>query len=256
MKRIVIKIGTGVLANATGSINYPVMAKIVAEISGIKKQGNEIIIVTSGAIGAGMAELKLGKRPKEVRMKQAAAAVGQGIIMAKYRELFSRQNITVAQILLSYDAFTDRKKSLNLRNSIETLLKMNVIPIINENDPVSIDEIGPSFGDNDKLSALVAGKMGASTLIILTTVDGIYNKDPKYRGARMIKEVHRLGKSLESLKGKANSLGTGGIQTKIEAARIAMGSGTTTIILNGRKHSIALALKGNVQGTIFHAAKR
>lgn len=255
MKRIVIKIGTGVLANHTGSINYPAMAKIVSEISGIKKQGNEIIIVTSGAIGAGMAELGLGKKPKEVRMKQAAAAVGQGIIMARYRELFSRRNITVAQILLSYDAFTNRKKSVNLRNSIETLLKMGVIPIINENDPVSIDEIGPSFGDNDKLSAMVACRIKADTLVILTTVDGIYNKDPKYRDARKINEVHKLGKSLESLKGRANSLGTGGIKTKIEAAKIATGSGTTTIILNGRKHSIALALKGKIEGTIFHAKR-
>ncbi|MAE42405.1 glutamate 5-kinase [Candidatus Woesearchaeota archaeon] len=253
--RIVIKIGTNVLADKTGRVDYGRMEKFVNDIAKIKKQRKDILLVTSGAIGAGMAELNIIGRPRDVKIQQACAAVGQSIIMSKYKEFFNKHDINVAQILLSYDSFSNRKNFLNLRNCIQTLLKLDTIPIINENDPISIDELGASFGDNDKLSALVASKIEADTLLILTTVDGIYDKDPKFKDAKLIREVHQFNKGIENLKGKS-ILGTGGIKTKIEAAKITMSSGIITIIANGKKENIIDIINGKKQGTTFYPSAK
>jgi len=201
--RIVIKIGTNVLADNSGTIDYNIMKDLVDDISKIKKQGKEILLVTSGAIGAGMAELNIAKRPKEVKMQQACAAVGQSILISKYRQFFNKYNIKVAQILLTYDDFSRTKNEINLGNSINTILKLNTIPIINENDPISINELGPSFGDNDKLSAMVAKEVKAEMLIILTVVDGLYDRDPSHKDAKIIREVHSFDKKIINLDGKS-----------------------------------------------------
>ena len=255
-KRIVIKIGTNVLADNTGKIDYKLMESLVNDVAEIKSKNNEIIIVTSGAIGSGMSELGIKERPKDVKMQQACAAVGQSILISKYREFFNKGNIKVAQILLTYDDLSDKQSGINMGNSISTLLNMGVIPIINENDPISINEIGPSFGDNDKLSAMVACKVKADILVILTSVDGLYDKDPNKKDAKIIREVRDFDGFVSSIDGTSDGLGIGGIKTKISAAKLAAGCGITTIIANGKVKSNLIRMdKGENIGTIFYPQK-
>ncbi|MBI2559165.1 glutamate 5-kinase [Candidatus Woesearchaeota archaeon] len=252
-KRIVVKIGTNAMTNRNGMLNLALMKRLVAQIAEIKKMGKEAIIITSGAIGAGMKELKLVSRPKDVTMQQVCAAVGQSILMSRYHSLFSRHGIKVAQILLTYDTFSNARTFFNLRNSLNTLLKLGVVPVINENDPISIDEIGPSFGDNDNLSALIASKMKADLLVILTDVDGLFNKDPDRKNAVLIKEVVNIGKDIELINGRASHLGLGGVQTKIKAAKTATKAGTTVVIANGKKNEVLLKVLNNEDvGTVFY----
>lgn len=255
-KRIVVKIGTSVISSVDGTLDLDLMKKLVTQITKIKKGRKDVLIITSGAIGAGMKELKLNSRPRDVIMQQVCAAVGQNILMSNYYSLFSKHSIKVAQILLTYDAFSNRKTYNNLCNSINRLLGLGAIPIINENDPISIDEIGPSFGDNDTLSALIASKMKADLLVILTNVDGLYNKNPKYRNASLIKEVTKIDKKIEFIGGKASQLGTGGMKTKIKAAKIATKAGITVVIANGKKDNVLLKVFNNEDiGTIFYPKK-
>lgn len=222
----------------------------------IKSKNNEIIIVTSGAIGSGMSELGMKERPKDVKMQQACAAVGQSIIISKYREFFNKRKIRIAQILLTYEDLSDKQSGINMGNSISTLLGMGVMPIINENDTISISEIGPSFGDNDKLSAMVACKVKADILIILTSVDGLYDKDPNEKDAKIIKEVRDFDGFVSSIDGTSNDLGTGGIKTKIAAAKLAARCGITTIIANGKVKGNLIRLdKGEKIGTAFYPQK-
>lgn len=252
MKRIVVKIGTNVLADKKGTISYRIVKSLVKDIAKIRKKSIEILIVTSGAIGAGMSELGIEKRPSDVRMQQTCAAVGQSILISKYREFFSKYGIKVAQILLVYGDFTDKKTEINMGNSINTLLSLGVIPIINENDPVSINEIGPSFGDNDNLSAMVACKVEADTLIILTNVDGLYDKDPSSKDAKIIHDVRDFS-FIGNIGGASNGLGIGGIKTKIAAAKLATSNGINAIIANGTKIGILDdIMSGKKIGTAFH----
>lgn len=255
-KRIVVKIGTNVITNKGGMLNFELMRRLIAQIAAIKNKGKEVLIVTSGAIGAGMKELKVNSRPKDITMQQVCAAVGQSILMSKYHTFFSWHGIKVAQILLTYDAFSNARTFFNLRNSLGTLLRLGVVPVINENDPLSIDEIGPSFGDNDNLSALIASKMKADLLVILTDVDGLFNKDPDRKNAVLIKEVFSIDKDIESINGRASRLGVGGVQTKIKAAKTATKAGTTVVIANGKKNNILLkALNNEDVGTVFYPRK-
>lgn len=252
MKRIVIKIGTNVLADKKGAINYKIMNNLVKDITKIKKKNIEMLIVTSGAIGAGMSELGIEKRPSDVKMQQTCAAVGQSILISKYREFFSKYGIKVAQILLVYRDFTDKKTKINMENSINALLNLGVIPIINENDPISINEIGPSFGDNDNLSAMVAYNLKADTLIILTNVDGLYDNDPNSSGAKIIQEVRDFS-FIAGISGASDGLGIGGIKTKIAAAKLAASNGIKTIIANGTKTGVLDDILGGKKiGTLFH----
>lgn len=252
MKRIVIKIGTNVLADKKGTISYKTMKNLVKDIAKIRKKNIEILIVTSGAIGAGMSELGIEKRPSDVKMQQTCAAVGQSILISKYREFFNKYGVKIAQILLAYRDFTDKKTEINMRNSINTLLSMGVIPIINENDPISINEIGPSFGDNDNLSAMVACNLKADTLIILTNVDGLYDKNPSSKDAKIIHDVHDFG-LIRDIGGASDGLGIGGIKTKIAAAKVAASNGIKTIIANGTKTGILDGImSGKKVGTVFH----
>lgn len=252
MKRIVVKIGTNVLADKKGTISYRIMKNIVKDIAKIRKRSIEILIVTSGAIGAGMSELGIEKRPSDVRMQQTCAAVGQSILISKYREFFSKYGIKVAQILLAYRDFTDKKTEINMGNSINTLLSLGVTPIINENDPVSINELGPSFGDNDNLSAMVACNLKADTLIILTNVDGLYDKDPSSKDAKIIHDVRDFS-FIGNIGGASDGLGIGGIKTKIAAAKVATSNGINVIIANGMKTGVLdNIMSGKKIGTVFH----
>ena len=250
--KIVIKIGTNTITNKYGVLDLNVMQNLVTQISKIKNKRN-IIIITSGAIGAGMQELGLKEKPKDVVSQQVCAAVGQSILMANYHALFERYKIKIAQILLSYSDFSNKRTYLNLRNSLDRLLELGVIPIINENDPISIDEIGPSFGDNDNLSALISSKIRADLLIILTNVGGLYNKNPNQAGAVLIKEVKKINKSIESISGKASQLGIGGMKTKIQAAKTATNAGASVVIANGRTENVLIKILNNEDiGTIFY----
>jgi glutamate 5-kinase len=252
-KRIVIKIGTNVVSDSRGTLDLGIMRKLVEQIVKIKNH-RELVIITSGAIGAGIGELKLISRPADVTMRQVCAAVGQNILMAKYHSMFSRHKIKIAQILLTYKDFSDKKTYKNLHNSLTKMLNLGVIPIINENDPISIDEIGPSFGDNDTLSALIAAKIKADLLVILTNVDGLFTKDPNHKGAMLIKDVRKINKKIEAMAGASSQLGIGGMKTKINAAKIATGKGTATIIANGRTKDVLIKIINNQDvGTIFHA---
>lgn len=252
-KRIVAKIGTNVITNRKGMLNLALLKNLVAQIAFAKNNRKDVVIITSGAIGAGMKELKLKAKPKDVTMQQVCASIGQHILMANYETMFNKHNIKVAQILLTYYDFSNKKTSNYLRNSLNKLLDLGVIPIINENDPISIDEIGPSFGDNDILSALIASKMQADLLIILTDVDGLFNMDPTHKGATLIKEVKNIDKNIESLGGKPNGLGLGGMKTKIKAAKIATKARTTVIIANGKKKDVLVKVLNNEEiGTIFY----
>ena len=252
-KRIVVKIGTNVITNAYGTLDSTLMKKLVEQIAKIKNMGKDVIIITSGAIGAGMKELQLKARPKDVTLQQVCASIGQHILMSYYQSLFKKRHIKVAQILLTSNDFSNKKTFNHLRNSLNKLLELGVIPIINENDPISIDEIGPSFGDNDMLSALITCKIGADLLIILTDVDGLFDKNPNNKDATLIKEVTNINKKIKSMGGKPNGLGLGGMKTKIKAAKIATKTSATVVIANGRKDNVLIkVIKNEDIGTIFY----
>ncbi len=252
-KRIVVKIGTRVIAKADGTVDLKMLEKLVRQIAEIKRMGKEVMIITSGAIGSGMKEIKLSSRPKDVVMQQVCAAIGQSILMSKYQSLFGEYSIKVAQILLTYDVFLNKKTYTNLSNSLNKLLSFGVVPIINENDPISIDEIGPSFGDNDMLSAYITSKMNGNLLVVLTDVDGLFTKDPKCKDAVLIKEVRDINRDIKGVTNEVSTLGLGGMKTKINAARIATKAGSTVVIANGRKNGILLRILNNEDvGTIFY----
>ena len=210
-------------------------------------------MVTSGAIGTGMKELNVKSKPNDVVMQQVCAAIGQSILMSTYNDLFKKYSIKTAQILLTYDVFTNREKYRNLKNSLSKLLNLGVIPILNENDPISISEIGPSFGDNDNLSALVATKAKMDLVILLTNVDGLYDRNPNDKNAVLIKEVKTIYKRIESAGGAAATLGLGGMKTKIEAAKTATKAGIMVIVANGKKKNVITDILNNEEeGTIFY----
>ena len=255
VKRIVIKIGTNTITNKEGMLDFKIVKNLISQIARIKDK-KEILIITSGAIASGMKELGLKRRPDNVVVRQVCAAIGQNILMTNYYSLFREHKIKIAQILLKYGDFSDKEAYKNLHNSITKLLQLQVIPIINENDPISINEIGFSFGDNDNLSALIAANLDVGLLIILTNVNGLYDKDPKNKDAVMIKEVKNIDNKIKSMGGKASALGLGGMKTKIQAAKTATKAGTTVIIANGRKKNVLIKILKNEEiGTIFYPKK-
>jgi glutamate 5-kinase len=243
VKRIVVKIGTSVLTKADGRLDKKYMDSIARQINELTKTEKQIIIVSSGAIGSGIKELKLKTMPRDIPTKQGAAAIGQSIL--------------IETLLLTYEAFSNRRTYLNLRNSMNILAKYGAIPIINENDPISVHEIESTFGDNDKLSALVAAKVDAELLVLLTDVNGLYNKNPKHKDAKLISEITEISPEIESIGGEAGSWRTkGGMKTKIEAAKIAMESKCNMIIANAwEKRILTRIIKGETLGTLFRASK-
>lgn len=258
-KRVVIKVGTNTLCKEDGTLNFSYIENIARQVSELDQRGIESIIVTSGAIGSGSSELKLGKKQKDISEKQACAAVGQTTVMLAYQEAFKRYRKSVGQVLLTYGAFSARKRYLNLRKTLDKLFEMRVIPVVNENDVISTDEIEEVFGDNDKLSALVASKVDADLLIMLTDVDGLYDRNPRSdEDAKLIHTVDEITKDIERIGGtRRNMRSIGGMRTKITAAKITMQSGCYMIIANGRLDNVILRIiNGEELGTLFTPKKR
>lgn len=255
IKRIVLKIGTSSLTTDEGCFNRRLAESIAAQVAQLRRLGKTIIIVSSGAIGIGCEELKMGERPREIPLRQAAAAVGQNILMQEWMAAFNKHDLKVAQILLTYEAFSNRMTYLNLRNSISALLEAGVIPIINENDPICVHEIEATFGDNDRLSAMVASKVEAELLILLSDIDGLYDKNPKKNeNAKLIGIIEKITPEIESYGGKPGLKGTGGMRTKIEAAKITSMAGCHMIIASSAIDNVVMKImEGDNIGTLFLA---
>jgi len=246
-RRVVIKLGTGVLIRQEGGLALGRFYSFIESIAGLRKSGREVLLVSSGAVGLGAERLRLERPPSTLPMKQACAAAGQGKLMSLYAQGFEQFGLTAAQLLLTEEDFSDRRRYLNLRGTITTLLELGAIPIINENDPVSAAELEPdeaqqfrrvNFGDNDRLSALVAGNLEADLLLILTDVEGLYDSDPDGPGEPalipIVEQISPAIEALASVKSKKAGVGRGGIKTKLEAAKIATRSGCPAIVAGGR----------------------
>lgn len=251
-KRLVVKVGSNILAKGDEGLDAKRISSIARDIAELHNTGYNVALVSSGAIAAGMVKLGLKERPKDIKFKQAAAAVGQSNLMWAYEKSFGEQGKKVAQVLLTKDDFFDRKRYINSKNTLTTLFSYGVIPIINENDTVATDEI--KFGDNDHLASLVAGLIEAEKLIILSDVDGLYTEDPKHNPeAKLIEYVEEITPELEAIaKGAGSVVGTGGMYSKLLAAKKAMSQGITVHIINGKKERLLCSLiKGMQCGTTF-----
>jgi glutamate 5-kinase len=253
--RIVVKFGTRLLTGGSDHLDSEIVSNLVAQVARLHKQGLEPIIISSGAIASGRHKLGLTRKIKGIPFKQVLASVGQGRLMNVYEQLFAQHNITVAQALLTKADLSDRAGYLNARNTLLALMELRVICIVNENDVVSIDEIHEAkFGDNDNLSAMVANLVDADLLMILTDIGGLYTADPHHDpGARLIPQVERIDAKIERL-GTINtdSFGTGGMVTKIEAAKLATASGVEVVIADGREAEVIPRLaSGEPIGTHF-----
>lgn len=254
--RIVIKLGTSTLAHPTGLLNIKRVEELCKVMSDLKNAGNEIIIVSSGAIGMGAGKLVLSEKPKDIRTKQAAAAVGQCELMYTYDKLFSEYNHTVAQILITGEDIEHAERSRNFENTMLRLLELGAIPIINENDSVATDEI--VIGDNDTLGAIVAKSISADLLILLSDIDGLFTADPhKDKNAVLLSEVKEITPEIEGMTGGVGSrLGTGGMTTKLNAAKIATAAGIDMVIANGKEPTVLYDItEGKRVGTKFLSRK-
>ena len=254
--RVVIKIGTSTLAHPTGHLNIRLVEELCKTISDIKNAGHQVILVSSGAIGMGVGKLGLLQRPKDIPTKQAAAAVGQCELMYTYDKLFGEYNHTVGQLLITGEDVESDTRHQNFSNTLNRLLELGAIPIINENDTVATHEI--VIGDNDTLAAIVAQSVGAEKLILLSDIDGLYTADPHTDpNAQLIAQIDKIDDSIRALGGgSASSQGTGGMATKIRAAEICTASGCDMIIANGRTPSnLYNILDGKSVGTTFKGAR-
>ena len=250
--RIVVKIGTSTLAHSTGRLNIRRIEELCKVLSYLKNAGHEIILVSSGAIGMGVGKLSLSKRPEDIPTKQAAAAVGQCELMYTYDKLFTEYNHNVAQLLITAPDIEDGVRKLNFHNTLERLLELGVLPIVNENDTVSTDEI--EIGDNDTLSAIVTANVNADLLVLLSDIDGLYDSDPhKNKDAKLIETVSEINDDIIKLAGdKGSALGTGGMITKLNAAKIATESGCEMVIANGENPYVLYDIaEGKKVGTRF-----
>lgn len=255
-RRIVVKIGTSNLTNEHSRLDSRKIRKFVEETMKLRKRGKEVIIVSSGAIGAGIGHLNLGHRPKQMPQLQAAASVGQGILMQIYSKYFGERKQPVAQMLLTREDFTDSMRYRNLKNTLTTLLEWGAIPIVNENDSVEVEEI--RLGDNDTLSAFVAVGARANLLIMLSDVNGLYTGHPgNDKRVRLIQTVERVTPEVERLAGKASPRGFGGMLTKVQAAKVASRAGIPVVIANGGEPNVLeRVIAGEKLGTIFLPGKR
>ncbi len=254
-KRIVIKLGTSTLTHKTGKLNIRRMTNLVRILADLHNAGRELLLVSSGAVAMGVGRLNMIERPKDTPTKQAVAAVGQCELMHFYEDMFGKYNVAVAQILLTKAVLNDDRLP-HIQNTIRRLLEMGVIPIINENDTVAIDELELEIGENDSLAATVAAAMGADLLIIMSDIEGLYSADPRTNtDAEVIRVVEHIDKAIEEMAGGAgSSFGTGGMATKIHAAKIATENGVDMVIMNGREPEKLYALfDGEAIGTHFLA---
>ena len=250
--RIVVKVGTSTLAYPTGRLNIQRMERLCKTLSDLKNAGHEIILVSSGAIGMGVGKLNLPGRPKDMPTKQAAAAVGQCELMYTYDKLFAEYSHTVAQLLVTWEDFDHPHRLNNLQNTLERLIQLGAVPVINENDPISTEEY--SLGDNDRLGALIAKYTHADLLVLLSDIDGLYTADPHtHPEATLIHRVESVTPEIEQLGGGSNSgLGTGGMSAKLTAAKIATGAGVDMVIANGANANVLYDIvDGKDVGTRF-----
>lgn len=251
-RKIVIKIGSNVLSDDNGAVNRDVLHNIVEQVNNLIKKNKQVIMVSSGAGICGVGAINKWSRRGDMNYKQALCAIGQVELMMAYKEYFADYDVHVGQILLTREDFKDPRRTLNIRNALFTLVDEGVVPIINENDSVSVDEI--KIGDNDTLSAHAANLWNADLLIVLSDIDGVYDKDPKNdKDANLIEEVTDIDQLLDDIDiGKKSSFGTGGIATKIEAARLVNKYGISMVLLNGKKPDIIKkALNEEETGTVF-----
>jgi len=260
---IVVKVGTSGITTSKGELDQEEMQNLTSQIAAAIKQGDKIVLVTSGAVAAGIAELGIPPKPKDVAFQQAAAATGQSVLMAKYRELFKPFDLKVAQILLTAEDLSNRASYVHTCDVLALLLKVGVVPIINENDVTSVDELmrtegyRVNFSDNDILSVLVAGAVCADLVIILSDVEGLYTADPSEPNAELIKTVDTITPELKSMLNGKSKLGRGGIQSKIKAAEIATSYGIPVVIANSRRKNVILdILAGKDVGTYFKPQNR
>lgn len=255
--RIVVKVGTSTLTNEMGKCDLRSFDRLACVLSDIQNMGYEVILVSSGAIAVGTNKLNMNERPSSIRMKQAAAAVGQCSMMFLYDKLFNDYNKTIAQILLNAEDIEQDEKKENLIHTFHTLLELGIIPIVNENDCVSYTEIESEdrlFGDNDMLSAVVAVLCRAKQLIILSDINGLYDADPRlYPNANLISRIEKIDETVYALAGGAGSRrGTGGMKTKLQAAEVATAQGIDTVITNGKApEALYEIVKGSRAGTLF-----
>ncbi|OPY03436.1 MAG: Glutamate 5-kinase [Syntrophorhabdus sp. PtaB.Bin047] len=252
MNRIVIKIGTSVLLDEKKKISTGRIGDIARQVRKVKEKGIDVIIVSSGAIGCGMETVGLSRKPREIAKRQALASIGQVLLMKMYRENFEKKGMKVSQILLTHEDIKNRTRCLNLTNTLDTLLKMNIVPVINENDALSFTEI--KFGDNDNLSALISQIATADLLLILSDVEGLFDRDPnRYPGAKMIPVVHKIDEEIEGTAAQsASEKSVGGMVSKLEAAKKAGLYGIPTrVVLGGSRNVILKVVEGREVGTLF-----
>ena len=251
-RRIIIKVGTALLTHENGKVNLLRLEKLARVAADLQQQGKEIIIVSSGAVGAGLGKLKMTEKPGSIAAKQALAAIGQAALLRMYETFFDEYDQRIGQVLLTRDGIEDEKRRKNAVNTLNHLMQMGVIPIINENDTVATEEI--EFGDNDLLSAMVADLIDADLLIILTVTDGVYTADPsKHSDARQVSTVHKAGEDLKDiqLEGKSN-FGSGGMQSKIQAAELCRSNNIDVVIAQGTDPAMLYEiLDGKEYGTLF-----
>lgn len=250
--RLVVKVGSSTLSHSTGKVNFRIIDSLCRVLSDLDNDGNQVILVSSGAIAMGVSKLQLSERPADIPGKQAAAAVGQCELMYTYDKSFSEYNQTVAQLLITADDVANSERRLNFENTIERLLSLGVIPVINENDTIATREI--AVGDNDTLAAIVAVNVRADLLVLLTDIDGLYTGDPRKDGnAKLIAEVRELTPEIyASAGGSGSRLGTGGMCTKLQAANMCMENGIDMVIARGSNPAVLYdILEGKGAGTRF-----
>ncbi len=260
---VVVKVGTSGITTGKGKLDEEEMRRLTVQVAAAHKQGNKLVLVTSGAVAAGIAELGIPPKPNDIVFQQAAAATGQSVLMAKYRKLFKEHGLKIAQILLTAEDLSNRVSYLHTCNVLEMLLKIGVIPIINENDVTSVDELMPltkgyrvNFSDNDILSVLVANAIRATLVVILSDVDGIYTIDPHKPDAKIIKTVENITSELKNAGNGKSKWGRGGIQSKVKAAEIATTCGIPVVVASSRRESVLTdILAGKKVGTYFKPQK-
>ncbi len=251
-KRVVVKVGTSTITHGNGTLNLQRMDVICRTLADLHNRGLDMILVSSGAVGAGMGRMGFSEKPSSLPVKQALAAIGQGLLMQMYEKLFSEYGCATAQILLTRAGFNERTRYLNLCNTMHALAEMNVIPVVNENDTISVDEL--KFGDNDTLSALVACAAGADLLIILSDIDGLYDADPRtHPEAQLIREVRTVSQSIrDNSASRGSSFASGGMYTKITAADVVLPAGIPLVIASGSEDNVLYKiLEGEECGTLF-----
>lgn len=249
-KRVVVKIGSALLTAKDGSFDTETFASLAGEVGDLVNRGYEIVVVSSGAISLGLSPLGCRERPSDIATLQAAAAAGQSHLMAAYGRVFQSRGRAAAQVLLTHPALADRRRYLNARRALCLLLERGLIPVVNENDTVSVDEI--KVGDNDTLAAEVVGLVDAELLVLLTVVDGLYDRAPGSEGARLIEHVTVIDEKMRQVAGGAGRFGTGGMATKLKAAELAAGHGARTMLTSGKRSGVvAQAMDRQCLGTLF-----